>query len=190
MKKKNGILSKLNEYVIPLTLANGSELEIKIFDDDSQSFILSYHYTNGQRSAISLTNRYRLVVGYKNGVVHDCELMMDIAFPKKRGQRYKYGMDLSKDSRFIVILRYEKAKSRKGKAIFNLVHQEINGEKTEDASITMTSKQIYFPFPIYDLLEVSDVGLFKVPFSFSCPGNTLDVRHFDFPESIRRYPSQ
>lgn len=186
------------EHQIDLDLESGARLQLLLFSATEQTWTFKYRYIEHEGEAIRgkvvLLNDYTLVVRYENGEVSGSgkpmpgddrptfpvSLWMNVVFPKKMGQVYAYGMDISPGSKGFFQFEY-------GALGDSLLLREIRvgaSKRMEIKSLPDSQaliKQLPFPFPVLDKIE-PEFGKYSVPFFRSDGG----VRHFGFPCCTKR----
>jgi len=192
MSKKT--MPPAREFQLRFALDNGADVRALIFDDLSQRHFFEYRYmlldADGE---IEMVNENKLVVAYDDGIADSCELSMNIIFPKRRGQRYIYGLDVSKNSKLFVSLEYEKDKGEAYKDDGNdeglhfrlkrvgVGHKVIEVDGGEKEGLV---KQQDFPFPAPDIIRMK-YGMYDVPFLFR-NDDTDEIRIFNFDDNIQK----
>lgn len=169
------------EYAFELPLESGADLRILNFSHEDHSWIFKYRHFSalGEEEVL---NNYTCSLRYKDGVVYELSLMMDIVFPERRGKRYCYGVDISENSRLTLTFNYDKVDAdapyfKLGEVIAGC-SKRLDLRSIKDGTLMQT---IDFPFEVCDELRL-DCGQFQVPF-MTCDGAT---EYFRFSNSVRR----
>ena len=106
-KGKGEMSSDPTEYRVTLAMESGAELTMLMFDHKQHRSMFDYRFLSGEGREFDIINEYKLVVDYQDGVLaDDFVLSMNIVFPKRRGQEYLWGVDISKNSKVFIQFKY------------------------------------------------------------------------------------
>ncbi len=182
--KKKDDPSNDPQYEILLDLADGVKLKIHLFNRFEQRWIFTFNYLKkleGERQP-QVVNELRLVIDYNHGVATVCSLSMNIIIPKRLGQHFLYGMDVSPGAKTFLQFIYEKVEAA-DQQYFQLVAIEKGATQKIDLKTLAPGlmKPIEFPFPILDRIMLRG-NIFQVPFL----GYNDQDNDFEFPNAITK----
>ena len=169
------------EHEIGLSLASGAMLTLIYFFDREQRWIFAYHY-RGERGLSEI----RLTAEYTEGVLAPSfVLSMHVIIPSRLGQRYFAGVDISTGAKTYIEFTYRLCRESPSTVAYRLVEIckgacERVSLDPNDAARGQLIRQIDFPFPIPDRIEVE--GRVRVPFRL----DNGEISHFDLPARTLR----
>jgi len=178
-------------YKVVWPLANGSRVEMRLFDRRQQRWIFEYDYREypdaTRRGRPDMINKVCLVVDYLDGLVIKIELLMRVIFPARLGQVFFAGVDISPGADTFFQFAYERVvlSEKENDFLFRLVEVQIGARPPIDLRPKVGPKAqalmrpVNFPFPVCDQI-IAEYGQFKVPFL----DNNGQEQHFAFPKSI------
>lgn len=177
------------EHQIDLALASGAALKILCFSDREMRWIFSYNYRGDQRrpgDPPDVVNEVRLTAEYASGLLAPTfVLSMHVVIPSRLGQQFFVGMDISPGAKTYLEFHYHRDDTNGTDRDweYRLIaiqkgarEQVLLGEK--GASILV--KQIEFPFPIPDRVEIRD--RIRVPFRL----DSGEISYFELPARTHR----
>jgi len=173
-------------YKFNFELKSGASLAIIIFDifEHQWKYKYTFRKISGERERVDFVNNIDLTIGYQNGIAKNCNLSMEMVNVKNLGKKFLLGVDVSLGAKEFIQFIYEKD-NKKDKKSFRLSRVEVGALKVLDIKAQKDDKslikQIEFPFPIKDVLEL-DFGSYSVPF-LKIDG-TED--NFVFPDDTKR----
>jgi hypothetical protein len=171
-----------DDYAVDLDLLSGAKLRMLMFGHDEHRWILKYRYVKGEgpvKHKPEFVNDVRLTVDYLNGIVADeMEIDMDMVFPERRGKQFKYGIDVSENSRVYAQFLYSREMHE-----FRLIRIELGTLKIIEGThdIDKFVKEFNKQYPLKTTIGL-DCGDFVVPF------RTCDDKDssFEFPLMLAR----
>ena len=187
--KVRGIHNDPQYWIKNINLANGGEMEIRLFNRITQLHHYRYHYNqkDANRSKPKLVNRFQIHARYLKGVLHHMVTSMHIIFPERRGKMYLLGVDISEKSTFFFQFFYRCCIEEGQVSYLKLFGIDsgahfINISKLETESKTHLQQtlEIVFPFPFPEKIEY-DFGVYTYPFLT----NNDKQEHFNIPHNIK-----
>ncbi len=177
------------EHEIQLALASGAPLTLLYFSDREQRWIFAYHY-RGERGRPGdppdVVNEIRLTAEYTEGLLAPSfVLSMHVIIPSRLGQSYFAEVDISAGAKTYLEFTYRLYRESPSTTAYRLVeickgaHERVRLDPN-DAARGQAVRQIEFPFPIPDRIEVE--GHVRVPFRL----DSGEISHFDLPTRTRR----
>lgn len=172
-------------HEISLDLATGARLALHYFSDRELRWIFRYRYVGDKKPGKQpdLVNDVSLVADYASGLLSTQLLLsMHIILPRRLGQIFFAGMDISPGAKTYLEFNYARSHARDIPE-YRLV-EICKGAKERvrlDTLDPALMRPIAFPFPVPDSLPIKH-GTLQVPFLT----NENTVSHFDLPARTLR----